>query len=84
MIRKLEEKTGSRVLVYFLGDRKNIPGLNINDESLMELYSHLTKIGKVKNLSICIYTIGGVTIAGFTILNLLKQFCDELTMIVPS
>ena len=83
IIKKLEEKTNSKILIYFLGDRRNIPGLNINDESLMELYDHLTKIGKVENLSLYIYTVGGVTIAGFTILNLLKQFCNKLTMIIP-
>ena len=83
IIKKLEEKTNSKILVYFLGDRKNIPGLNINDESLMELYEHVTKIGKVENLSLYIYTVGGVTIAGFTILNLLKQFCNKLAMIIP-
>ena len=83
IIKKLEEKTNSKVLVYFLGDRKNLPGLTINDESLMELYNHVTKIGKVENLSLYLYTVGGVTIAGFTIINLLKQFCNTLTVIIP-
>lgn len=83
LIKKLEEKTNSKVVVYFLGDRKNIPSLNISDDSLMVLYDHLIQMGKVENLSLYIYTVGGVTIAGFTILNLLKQFCNDLTMIVP-
>ena len=56
IIKKLGEKTNSKVLVYFLGDRKNIPGLNINDESLMELYNHITKWEKLKTY-LCIFTL---------------------------
>ena len=51
IIKKLGEKTNSKVLVYFLGDRKNIPGLNINDESLMELYITHPKTDHLVNYS---------------------------------
>ena len=30
------------------------------------------------------YTRGGNTLAGWSIINLIRQFCDELEIIIPS
>jgi hypothetical protein len=80
---QLEGLRSSKVISYFTGDR---PGLETQIAS--EVYdffvNHLDSIGVTKKISLYLYTRGGETLAAWSIVNLIKQFCDELEVIVPS
>ena len=41
-------------------------------------------IGPVKKISLCLYTRGGNTLTAWSLINLIRQYCDELEIIVPS
>ena len=43
----------------------------------------LDVIGVTKKISLVIYSRGGDLLAGWNIVNLVRQFCDELTVIIP-
>ena len=45
---------------------------------------HLDAIGKVDKISLIIYTCGGDTLAAWNIINLFREFCNELEVIVPN
>lgn len=45
--------------------------------------SLLDVIGVTKKISLVIYSRGGDLLAGWNIVNLVRQFCDELTVIIP-
>lgn len=81
--QQLEHKQESKVLVYVTGDR---PGAEtqIHPEVMDYFVEHLDLIGKVKKISLFLYTRGGSTIAAWSIVNLIRQFCDEFEVIVPS
>lgn len=81
--KKLEELRQSKVIVYFTGDR---PGFEtqISEDSIDHFTEQLDKIGDTKKISLVLYTRGGNTMAAWSIVNLIKQFCDEFEVIIPS
>jgi len=80
---ELESKRNSKVLVFITGDR---PGLEtkIHSEVYDFFVNHLDKIGIVPKISLFLYTRGGVTLAAWSLVNLIKQFCDHFEVIIPS
>lgn len=81
--KQLEELRESKLLVYITGDR---PGFEtqIAQDSLNYFSDQLDKIGDTKKISLLLYTQGGDTMAAWSIVNLIKQFCDEFEVIIPS
>lgn len=82
LYKKLEKQLKSHVLVYVTGDR---PGFEtqIAGDTIDLFIEQLDKIGIVKKISLYLYTRGGDTAAAWNIINLLRQYCDELQVIVP-
>lgn len=85
LIKKLGEERNGKVLLYITGDR---PGLStqIHPEVLDSFVDHLDKMtgkGSIPKIILYLYTRGGQTIAAWSLINLLKQFCNELEVIVP-
>lgn len=82
LYRQLEEKLSTKVLVYVTSDRKGFETQIAQD--VIDLFiNHLDKIGVVNKISLYLYTRGGDTAAAWNIVNLLRQFCDELEVIIP-
>lgn len=79
----IEKERNSTLLVYATGDR---PGLEtqIHPEILDYFIEHLDIIGKPKRISLFLYTRGGSTLGAWSLVNLIKQFCDEFEVIIPS
>ncbi|WP_249742514.1 SDH family Clp fold serine proteinase [Citrobacter braakii] len=46
--------------------------------------NHLDIIGVVPKISLFMYTRGGDTLTAWSLINLIRQFCDELEVIIPS
>lgn len=88
LYEKLEKERLSKIIVYITGDR---PGLEAQiAPDVLDLFTHhldsfLDKSGNIPNkISLWLYSRGGVTLAGWGIANLLRQFCRELEVIVFS
>ncbi|MFS2091732.1 hypothetical protein ACCC96_01845 [Pseudomonas sp. Pseusp11] len=79
----LENRRSSKVITYITGDR---PGLEtqIHEEVFDYFASHLDAIGVTEKISLILYTRGGNTLAAWSLVNLIRQFCNELELIVPS
>ena len=83
LVQQLEASRDSRVLLFFTGDRRNFETKIASD--VYDLFvNHLDKIGDVKKLSLFLYTRGGDTLAAWSLVNLIRQFCEEWEMIIPS
>jgi hypothetical protein len=83
LFKKIEAFTDSRVLCYVTGDRQNLE-IQIAPDALDHFADHLDAIGVTKRISLILYSRGGNTLAGWSIVNLVKQFCDELHVIIPT
>ena len=79
----LEENRKSKLLVYFTGDRQNME-TQIAPDVLEYFSEHLDKINKVDKISLLLYTRGGDTMAAYSLVNLIRQFCTEFEIIIPS
>lgn len=80
--KKLEEARGSKLLVYVTSDRPNL-GTQIASDILSPFTEHLDKIGDVPKISLFMYTRGGNTLAAWTLVNLIRNFCKDFEVIVP-
>jgi len=78
----LEKKRKSKLLVYITGDRRNFE-TQIHQEVLNFFIKHLDIIKNAKIISLYLYTRGGNTLAAWSLVNLIRQFCEELEVIVP-
>ena len=81
LITDIEEITGSRLLVYITGDRRNLE-TRISSDVIPVIFKHVSNF-RNKKISLFLYTPGGITISGFGIINLIREFCDDLNMIIP-
>src|SRR5436190_13564122 len=79
----IEENRGSKLVVYFTGDRQGME-TQIAQDALEYLSEQLDKIGKVEKISLMLYTRGGDTMAAYSLVNLIRQFCKEFEIIIPS
>jgi hypothetical protein len=65
------------LIAYFLHDNAMIA-----DDALPQLYDKLQALGKREKIDLLLYTRGGVTEVCWRALNLVRDFCDELGVIV--
>lgn len=83
LIRKLErERDGSRVIVYITGDRMNL-GTKIAMDAFPFFIQHLSKMGMQEKIDLYLYSTGGITIAGYALVNTIREFCDQFRVIIP-
>ena len=80
---QLEAMRQSKVICFVTGDK---PGMEtqIHSEVFDYFVNHLDLIGVVPKISLFIYTRGGDTLTAWSLINLIRQFCDELEVIIPS
>ena len=83
LYQQFEDYRGSKLLVYITGDR---PGLetHIHSEVFDFFVNHLDRIGVTEKISLYLYTRGGSTLTAWSLINLIRQFCDDLEIIIPS
>lgn len=81
--KKIENLRNSKLLVYITGDR---PGFetSIHPEVLDYFINHLDNFKKEKKITLLLYTRGGNTLAAWSLTNLIRQFCDEFEVLIPS
>jgi Serine dehydrogenase proteinase len=87
LIRQIESLRRSRVLVYFCGDHP-MRGAQIHDDALRPMYDHLRAIDgnfpeNPRKLDLYLYSLGGLMEAPWKIIMTLREFTDELRVIVP-
>lgn len=80
--RQIESLRNSRLIVYCTSDR---PGLEtmIAPDIIAPLTNHLDDIGDVNKITLFIYTRGGITLAAWSLVNLICSFCKDFEVIVP-
>lgn len=83
IIREIETKRDSKVLIYVTGDRLNAAA-NIAEDAIRPMYEHLLKIGKVKNIDLFLYSRGGNVGVPWKIISMIREYCENLTVIIPS
>jgi ClpP class serine protease len=83
LYQKIQDIRDSTLITYITGDR---PGLEtqIHSEVLQFFTEHLDKIKYSPKISLYLYTRGGETLAAWSIAHLIRQFCDDFEVLIPS
>ena len=81
--KEIEQSRNSKVIAYITGDRRGLE-TQMSSEVLDFFVHHLDQIGVVEKISLILYTRGGETLSAWSIANLLRTFCDQLEVIIPS
>ena len=76
LIERLEKLRNSKVLVYF----SYTP---LNDNILVPLYKELKEIGHTRKIDLVLNSYGGAVDAPYKVVMLIREFCEEFTVIVP-
>lgn len=82
LIKKIEKERGTRVLVYITGDRKGLETRIAMDVFPM-FHELLMRMGKQKKIDLYLYSTGGLVIAGYALVNLIREYCEEFAVIIP-
>ena len=82
LIREIEEATDSRMLVYITGDRKNLE-TKIAHDALPFCLNHLMRMENPDSISLFLYSTGGLTMAGYSLANLIREYCKKFITIIP-
>jgi len=82
LIENIERNRGSKVLVYITGDRRGLE-TKISGDIFPMIYKHLIQIGHQNKIDLFIYSTGGITIAGYALVNLIREYCDKFNVIIP-
>lgn len=79
---KIEKIRNSKVIAYVTGDRANMEN-QIAPDSIDIFGKHLEAIGQTEKITLILYTLGGDTMATWNIVNLIREYCAKLEIIVP-
>ena len=82
LIKKLEKDRNSRVISYVTNDMPPFV-TQIAGDVVPPLSDLLDGIGKVKKISLFLYTAGGDMLAPIRIVKLIRNHCDEFEVLVP-
>ena len=81
LYKEIENERNSKLLVFITGDRPNLE-TQISSEMQDYFVNHLDKFNLPDKISLFLYTRGGDTMAAWSLINLIKQFCKSYEVIV--
>jgi len=85
LIGDLEKERGSKVIVYFTGDRPPF-GSRIAEDIVRPLYEHLMNLNFDKGrkaIDLFLYSRGGDVSVPWRIASMVREFCEEFNVLVP-
>lgn len=87
IIKEIESKRKSKLIVYFTGDRQNAGGM-INEDAVEPLYNNLINLEfdeslKKKTIDLFLYSRGGNVSVPWKIATMIREFCDEFNVLIP-
>jgi hypothetical protein len=81
--KQIEVERETRIVALVTSERVGLE-TQIARDAVAPFVSVLDEIGPTKKLSLIIDTNGGQTSAAWRLINLIRSFCDELEVIVPT
>jgi hypothetical protein len=82
LISEIERIRRSKVICYITGDRQGLE-TRIGMDVFPLFYDLLSRVGSAEQLDLFLYSTGGITMAGWGLVNVLREFCKKLTVLIP-
>ncbi len=80
--KRIEEKLACKIIAYVTGDRQNAQA-QLSGDVLPFFVKVLDEIGVTDHIALILYTRGGDIMAAWSVVNLIRSFCNKFTVIVP-
>lgn len=84
LILAIQEARDSRVIAYAIGDRQGAMG-QIGEDAVRPMYEHLRALGfeGTSRIDLFLYSRGGGIEVPWRIVSMLREYCQELNVLVP-
>jgi len=86
LITEIEKQRKSKLLVYITGDRPPF-GAQIGEDAVRPMYDHLIGFDKknkdLDKIDLFVYSRGGNVSVPWRIISMLREFCEELSVLIP-
>ncbi len=82
LVKGLQQKLASKLVVYFTADSPIVGGM-VSEDAILPMFDHLRAIGKQKRITLYLYSPGGQLETPWKLVSMLREFCEELHVIVP-
>jgi ClpP class serine protease len=84
LIRAIQKARDSHVIAYFAGDRQGAAG-QIGEDAVRPMYDHVRTLGfaGVPRIDLFLYSRGGSIEAPWRIISMLREYCQELNVLIP-
>ena len=82
LIRQIESARNSRVLVYITGDRRNLE-TKISEDTFPFIEKHLEGFVNPSKIDLFLYSTGGISMAGYTLVNMIREYTDSFGVLIP-
>lgn len=83
LIKKIEEKRGSKVITYITSDRQGPVNAKIAADIIPIISQQLRKIGKTKKIDLFLHSSGGDTMTPWRLVSMIREYCDRFSVLVP-
>ncbi len=83
LIQQLEKSRDSRVITYLTSDRQGPFSARIAVDVIPLVSKQLQAIGKTQNIDLFLYTAGGDTMVPWRLVSMIREYCDQFSVIVP-
>lgn len=86
LMKRIEQLNSSHVLVYITGDRPGAAA-RIAEDAVRPMYEHLlafaNALDRKQRIDLFIYSRGGDVSVPWRVISMLREFCQELIVLVP-
>jgi hypothetical protein len=83
LIKKIQQKRGSRVLTYVTSDRPGPINARVAIDIIPIISEQLRQIGRVEKIDLFLYTAGGDTMVPWRLVSMIREYCDHFSVIIP-
>lgn len=82
LIKQIEADRGSKVITYFISDRRNA-NAQIGDDAVRPMYDHLRAIAHSDKIDMFLYSTGGQIEVPWRLVTMIREFSDEFNVLIP-
>lgn len=85
LIRQIQKYRKSKLVCYLTSDRAGVPNAQISGDAIRPIYNHLRPLGfrGTKRIDLFLYSRGGSVDVPWPLITMLREYCDELNVLIP-